>query len=119
MTSDPRTALLAKRAETLERLRGLDESFADIVEAARDSNIDDEHDPEGSTVAVSRAQVASFAAEGRQTLADIDAALERLDAGTYGVCEKCGNEIGQARLEARPTATACIACAERVSSRRR
>lgn len=66
MTFDARAALLAKRAETTQRLKGLDESFADIVESVRDSNLDDEHDPEGSTVAVSRAQVASLAQEGRE-----------------------------------------------------
>jgi RNA polymerase-binding protein DksA len=50
----------------------------------------------------------------RQTerqLAEIDAAVTRLDAGTYGRCESCGGPIGEARLEVRPTARLCIACA--------
>jgi RNA polymerase-binding protein DksA len=43
-----------------------------------------------------------------QTLAAIDAALERIDAGTYGTCERCGKPIGEERLEANPNATLCI-----------
>ena len=85
MTPDAARALLVeKRRETVARLRGLDESWADIVESARDANIDDEHDPEGSTVAVARAQVSSLADEGRGRLAAIDAALARVDTGTFG-----------------------------------
>ncbi|CAM3049094.1 hypothetical protein GCM10009763_00510 [Dermacoccus profundi] len=112
MTFDARAALLTKRAETTQRLKGLDESFADIVESVRDSNLDDEHDPEGSTVAVSRAQVASLAQEGREQLREIEAALRRLDDGAYGTCARCSGPIGDERLEARPTATLCIGCAQ-------
>ena len=112
MTPDAARALLVeKRRETVARLRGLDESWADIVESARDANIDDEHDPEGSTVAVARAQVSSLADEGRGQLAAIDAAIARVDTGTFGVCERCGATITDARLEARPTATRCVTCA--------
>ena len=112
MTPDAARALLVeKRRETVARLRGLDESWADIVESARDANIDDEHDPEGSTVAVARAQVSSLADEGRGRLAAIDAALARVETGTFGVCERCGATIQDGRLEARPTATRCVTCA--------
>ena len=41
-------------------------------------------------------------------LAAIDAALERMEEGTYGICEKCGKPIGEERLEALPWATLCI-----------
>ena len=44
----------------------------------------------------------------QQTLAQIDRALARLDEGTYGSCERCGNPIGEERLRARPWATLCI-----------
>ena len=43
-----------------------------------------------------------------QVLAEIDAALKRIDAGTYGICEVCGQPIAPERLEARPWATLCI-----------
>lgn len=42
----------------------------------------------------------------------IDEALKRMDAGTFGLCESCENDIEIKRLEARPTATLCIACKE-------
>jgi RNA polymerase-binding protein DksA len=45
-----------------------------------------------------------------EELRDIDAALQRMDAGEYGVCEQCGNDIDYARLEVQPTATRCIDC---------
>jgi DnaK suppressor protein len=43
-------------------------------------------------------------------LNDVDAALAKAEAGTYGVCEKCGNDIGAARMEYRPTSRYCIGC---------
>ncbi len=46
-----------------------------------------------------------------RALADIVAALRRIDDGTYGICDECGERIGAGRLEALPTATACIECA--------
>lgn len=45
-----------------------------------------------------------------KTLEDIDGALERMDKGTYGVCKYCGKVINPKRLQARPVASACIAC---------
>lgn len=108
---EARANLLAKRDDALQRLSGLDVSFADIVEGAKDSNLDDEHDPEGTTIAVSRAQVSSLAADTRQHLDDIDKALTRVRDGTYGVCQQCGEAISIARLEALPATTTCISCA--------
>jgi RNA polymerase-binding protein DksA len=46
--------------------------------------------------------------DGTEVLAQIDAALKRIDEGTYGTCERCGKPIGEERLEARPWATLCI-----------
>ena len=46
-----------------------------------------------------------------RVLGDVVEALRRLDAGTYGECLTCGEEIGDARLDALPTATVCIECA--------
>ncbi|HEU4342089.1 MAG TPA: TraR/DksA C4-type zinc finger protein [Candidatus Binatia bacterium] len=47
----------------------------------------------------------------RQKIREIDAALNRMTAGIYGKCEKCGQEIGIDRLHALPSTTLCIACA--------
>jgi DnaK suppressor protein len=50
--------------------------------------------------------------ETAQSIRVIQQALERIESGTYGVCDSCGQEIGQARLEAVPEATRCVACAQ-------
>jgi DnaK suppressor protein len=82
-----------------------------MVAASRDSNADDEHDPEGATIAFERAQLGAILQQATGDLAEVDAALERVADGTYGVCDRCGQPIAAARLEARPTARYCIACA--------
>jgi DnaK suppressor protein len=114
---DPRQALADERRRTTDRLADLTGDYAGIVEASRDSNADDEHDPEGSTIAFERSQVGSLVTDARARLAEIAAAEGRLDAGVYGVCAVCGDPIASARLEARPTARTCVACAERSSTR--
>nr|WP_277209245.1 TraR/DksA C4-type zinc finger protein [Isoptericola croceus] len=80
----------------------------DIVGVVRDENIDDEHDPEGATLAWERQQAATLAAEAAVERDALLAALDRLAAGTYGVCEVCGRAIPAGRLEARPAATRCV-----------
>lgn len=51
--------------------------------------------------------------QGRREIDDIQAALARIDAGTYGLCESCGAAINPARLAARPMARRCVRCQER------
>jgi len=48
-----------------------------------------------------------------QHLGEVDAALRRLDDGSYGTCEGCGTPVPDARLEARPTARTCVGCTGR------
>ena len=109
---DPaRTRLEAEREQTLHRLAALTDDFDSIVAASRDTNADDEHDPEGATIAFERSQVSTLVRQVQQHLAEVDAAFQRLDAGTYGICERCGQPIGEGRLEARPVARTCIGCA--------
>ena len=110
---DARARLLAERADAQRRLGDLGRQFTDIVEAAKDSNLDDEHDPEGSTIGAERTMVSALADSARTRIAEIDAALTRLDDGTYGVCTGCGEPIPPARLRARPAAATCVACAGR------
>lgn len=106
-----RALLLAEQRDTAQLITGLGHDIGVLVTARQDSNSDDEHDPEGSTLAFERSQTDALLAQSTQRLADIAAALERLDAGTYGICESCGKPIASARLEARPYARTCIACA--------
>ncbi|WP_426310400.1 TraR/DksA family transcriptional regulator [Cellulosimicrobium sp. E-16] len=106
-----RERLLVVRADAVARRGTLRAEVAGIVEASRDSNADDEHDPDGATIAFERAQVDALARDAAARVEEVDAALARLDAGTYGVCEACGRPIATGRLEARPTARTCVACA--------
>jgi DnaK suppressor protein len=60
-----------------------------------------------------RGEVDALLGSLRETLLDIDDALSKLEAGTYGQCESCGDEIADARLEAMPAARLCMACASK------
>ena len=82
--------------------------------ASLNSNADDEHDPEGATIAFERSQVETLARRLQQHLADIEAAERRLDDGSYGICERCGGVIPEDRLEARPTARTCVVALPRM-----
>ena len=108
-----RGRLTAERAHTLERLSALEAEFGTLVDAGTGTNIDDEHDPEGATIAFERAQVAALLEQARTRLGDLDRALDELQRDAYGRCERCGQPIAEGRLEARPDARTCIACAER------
>jgi RNA polymerase-binding protein DksA len=110
---DVRRALEDERAATLERLADLDRDIGRIVEAAESANLDDEHDPEGATIAFERSQLASLRDREAARIAELDAALDRLAAGSYGTCEGCGEAIPPDRLAARPSARLCIRCASR------
>ena len=107
----PRDLILAERERTSARIAALQRTFDNIVASTADDPPDDEHDPEGATIAFERQQLATFIADGERTVTALDAALVRVDDGTYGICQRCGRAIAPARLEARPTATTCVACA--------
>lgn len=109
----PHELLVEDRGSTEERLVRLRDDFSGVVEATRDSNTDDEHDPEGHTIAYERSQTGALIRQAERHLVEIDAALERVRDGTYGVCEACGRPVAPARLEARPTARTCVGCAAR------
>lgn len=100
--------LRARLAEVEARIAAQRRVVDGIVESARDANVDDEHDPEGATLAWERQQAAALVAEAEIERAGLLAALERVAAGTYGVCEVCGRPIPAGRLEVRPGATRCV-----------
>ncbi len=108
-----RDALDAGRQETLARITALRREFDGIVESSAGVATDDEHDPEGATIAFERAQVAALLGQARRHLAELDDALERLRQGRYGRCEQCGRPVSAGRLAARPAARTCITCAGR------
>jgi DnaK suppressor protein len=105
--------LQAERDLALERVAALEREFAGLAEAASAAGTDDEHDPEGATLAFERQHAAALLDAARTQVSAVDAALERLAQGRYGVCEVCGQPIGAERLAARPSATTCVRCASR------
>ena len=110
-TSPASNRIIARITALEVLLSQLERQRSGVVTASLESNADDEHDPEGATIAFERSQVGALVAQAREHLAEVDAALTRLAAGTYGVCERCGEPIPAGRLEARPTARRCITCA--------
>jgi DnaK suppressor protein len=103
--------LADERSEVEQLLAQLQADHRRMVEASADSNADDEHDPEGATIAFDRAQLATVIERAQQRLTALDEAEARVQEGSYGRCRACGRPIAPERLEARPTATTCISCA--------
>ena len=106
-----RSRLNDLRRVTIRRAASLASSFDGIVEAASDVATDDEHDPEGHTIAWERQQIAALLDETRITLTGIEAAEQRLTDGLYGTCTTCGREIIAERLDALPATPTCVTCA--------
>jgi DnaK suppressor protein len=106
-----RARLVAESQQELQRLAALRHDYDGVVAASSDTNADDEHDPEGATIAFERSQIRALIRQAEQHLEEITAAVMRLNTGTYGTCDRCGAPIGQQRLEARPAARVCIVCA--------
>jgi DnaK suppressor protein len=105
-----RGRLEAERTQATARLDVLEAQFRTLVDAGTDTNIDDEHDPEGATIAFERQQVAAFIEQTRSRLADLERAIEASKSDAYGICERCGQPIAAGRLEARPDARTCASC---------
>lgn len=111
--AEARARLTAERVAAGARVSALERDVASILEAAKGGATDDEHDVEGATIAFERAQAMAMLEETRAQLGLLDHALALIEAGTYGVCDGCGQAIAPERLAARPAATLCIACASR------
>lgn len=114
MTSDARSRLALLRAEAAARVASTAAALAELMHDREGSNDDDEHDPEGVTLSSEWSRLTGLAEAAASELQQVDDAIARLDAGTYGVCANCGRPIPEARLEVRPFATHCVACAEKL-----
>ena len=119
--------LAAQRHELLTRREAYEAEAAQATAAALELSdaadgqdmADEDGFGEGDTLSVERDRLLVVAGDAQAHVAAIDAALARVDAGTYGQCESCGNTIPEARLEALPEATLCVACKTGASLRRR
>ena len=70
----------------------------------------DEESGQGDTMNVERERDLALSAQAMAAVEDIDRALAKIDAGTYGICERCGQPIPRERLRALPYAALCVAC---------
>jgi RNA polymerase-binding transcription factor DksA len=101
-----RAALDEERAQLRHQLADL--GFGD------DGGLDyDQNFADSSQVTAERGEVEALANSLKESLAEVEHALAKFEAGTYGLCESCGEPIAPARLEAKPAARLCINCASR------
>jgi DnaK suppressor protein len=110
MATDPdavRTALEAERAD-------LGAELGDLTAVTRDPAATigfGKRVGEGTSQAIDRIEKVGQAGALAAKLADVERALAKLDDGSYGRCDRCGNEIPEGRLEARPWSVLCMTCA--------
>jgi len=109
------TLLRERRGELESHQAQIAESLSDVRDA-REGERDDEHDPEGPTIAYEWSRVTAIQADALAQVREIDAALDRIARGTYGICTRCGTPIARARLDARPSAELCIDCARKLEA---
>ena len=118
-TSTPNADFLAAQRRLLEnerdQIRGsvaaADRDLAELRDRRDVADVDfSEEGGEGASTASEKGQIETLRAQLVARLDAVEAALGRLESGTYGVCESCGGSIGEARLEAMPDATLCVAC---------
>ena len=106
-----RELLGAEDSDARALISSLTSDINDLSAAREGDNSDDEHDPEGSTLAFERSQADALLHQSEDRLVAIAEALQRLDEGTFGICTNCGKPIAEVRLEVRPYAPTCVDCA--------
>jgi DnaK suppressor protein len=109
--TEMRATIERARRRMVAQIAGLQQSYAGIVEAAELTSTDDEHDPEGATIAYERAQVWALLRRAREDLHALDDAVDRIDQGTFATCSTCAGPIAVERLLALPGVRTCIHCA--------
>jgi len=101
-----RRMLEERRGEIQEKLRAIREEIPSYQDEVRDTE-------EQSVTDFAQEMDFALMEMKAQTLIRIDEALQRVDQGTYGTCDECGQDIAQARLKAVPFALLCLECQER------
>jgi DnaK suppressor protein len=110
MAEEQHSALRAQLEDEHGRVQA---QLQDLLHGKDDSLAFDDGFADTSQVTAERGELEALSGRLTEVLRDIDDALAKLDAGTYGRCESCGGEIGSARLEAMPAARLCMACASK------
>ncbi|PZS18950.1 MAG: hypothetical protein DLM54_07775 [Acidimicrobiales bacterium] len=117
--AEARELLLAERATYAEQAQLLKAEADLLVQEAEPGDIQfDEESGEGGTMTVDRERDLALAGQARAAVEEIDHALAKVKAGTYGTCERCHQRIPRQRLTALPYARLCVACKSGGLSRR-
>ena len=106
MSDDVRQTLLEKREDLIARMAGISAAPSDAGGISFGKRVGD-----GTSIAVERLTQVAAHEQMLSQLAEVDRALVKLDEGTYGTCDVCGDEIPPGRLEVHPWAVRCVACA--------
>ncbi|MET7638883.1 TraR/DksA family transcriptional regulator [Streptomyces sp. NPDC005438] len=109
--SEARTELRREAERLREEITHSEEALNGLMRDSGEGAGDDEADTGSKNI--TREHEMALAANAREMLYQSEAALERLEAGTYGLCDSCGNPIGKARMQAFPRATLCVECKQR------
>lgn len=105
-----RDRLMAERDRVTTEMQALQDDLSHSLEDQTDEDGNDSHLADSASETVDREIEQSLEDNAGHLLACIDAALGRIDAGSYGKCERCAEPISEERLEALPYATKCIEC---------
>jgi DnaK suppressor protein len=106
-----RTQIEGDRRRLQALVESLNASFADLAEVADLSPPDDEHDPEGHTIAFERSQLTGLRDAYLRSIEELNAAEQRLDDARSALCSRCQQRIPLERRLAVPTTTLCVDCA--------
>jgi RNA polymerase-binding protein DksA len=107
-----REALLTERARIESALENLRNENPGSIEEETGEEASDQHMADTATAMHDRELDYGLTENEEDLLKSIDAALERIEGGTYGVCTNCGKPIGEERLKALPWTDLCIDCAK-------
>ncbi|MEV5711579.1 TraR/DksA C4-type zinc finger protein [Actinoallomurus sp. NPDC052274] len=113
--SEVRDRLQTEMGELTAEIATAESQIAERIHDAAEGAGDDQADAGAKTF--EREQAMALTYNARDLLAQNERAIVRIDQGTYGVCESCGQAIGKARLQAFPRATLCVRCKQREERR--
>jgi RNA polymerase-binding transcription factor len=105
-----RERLIAERDRVVSEMQTWQDDLSHSIEESNDEDGNDSHLADSASETLDREIEQSLEDNAEHLLACIEAALQRIEAGTYGACERCGNQISEERLDALPYATKCIEC---------
>ncbi len=116
---EQRTQLMTERETYVHQAESLRAEAEQLAADMEPGDIQfDEESGEGGTLNVERERDLALSAQARAAVDEIDRALAKIEQGTYGICEQCGEPIKKARLKALPYASLCISCKSGGLSRR-